>query len=317
MLVRLGYVAMSVQLENCSPSKTVTVKNLMKIEDQEARISRLGKIAAENLQNCLRLLYYNIAHDIKVFRLTSRLFPLVTHPIAQDWDYTADLGELLSKIGQIARENQMRISSHPDHFTLINSPKPEVLEASLRDLDYHEKVFQAMGLEDAQMVMHIGGLYGSKEPSIQRFKENFHTHLPQTIKNRLLLENDDKSFNAQDVLAICQELHVPMVLDVHHHDCLNSGDPIGDLLPQVFATWHGKLPKVHFSSPRDEKNCRAHADEIDLTKFQTFLFTARELNQDFDVMIEAKNKDLALFTLMKQLVDVKGVKMIDQATIEV
>ncbi|PKM81176.1 MAG: UV DNA damage repair endonuclease UvsE [Firmicutes bacterium HGW-Firmicutes-14] len=316
MLVRFGYVAMSLELENCSPSKTITVKNLERIEGAEARINRLRRITRENLTNTMRLLYYNAAHNIHLFRFTSRLVPLATHPIVSDWDYTGDFAEEWDKIGKIVRDNKMRISSHPDHFTLINSPKPEVLESSLRDLEYHDNLFQAMDLDAAEMVIHVGGLYRSRDSSIQRFKENFR-NLPKTIKERLLLENDDRSFTAADVLGICNELGIPMVMDVHHHLCLNNGEKTGDLLPGVFGTWKGRLPKVHFSSPKSEKNCRAHADDIEVDSFYSFLLEAREHDTDFDVMVEAKNKDRALFNLLKGLKGLKDVDVVEEAAIRV
>lgn len=314
MRIRFGYVAMSLVVENCSPSRTITVKNLEKIEDYEARIARLRRITAENLQNCLRLLYHNKAHKIHVFRLTSKLVPLATHPIAQNWDYISDFGGELEKMGDFIIENEIRVSSHPDHFTLINSLRPEVLEASLKDLDYHDKMFEAMNLEKAEMVIHVGGLYGSKQLSMERFYNNF-SNLPDSIKKRILLENDDKSFNANDVLGLCKALRIPMVFDVHHHYCLNSGNKVEELLPKVFDTWQGKIPKIHFSSPKSPENCRAHADDIDPGSFYDFLLTAREFDQDFDVMIEAKNKDVALFNLMKNLQGMKGVNIINEAEI--
>lgn len=314
MKIRFGYVAMSLLVENCSPSRTITVKNLEKIEDYDARIARLKRITAENLQNCLRLLYHNKAHKIQVFRLTSKLVPLATHPLTENWDYIADFRAELEKTGAFVRENGMRVSSHPDHFTLINSPRPEVLEASLKDLEYHDKMFEAMNLENAEMVIHVGGLYGSKQTSLERFRDNF-TKLPDSIKRRLLVENDDKSFNADDVLDLCKSLGIPMVLDVHHHYCLNSGNKLEDLLQNVFDTWHGKMPKLHFSSPKSPGNCRAHADDIDPDSFYDFLLKAKELDHDFDVMIEAKNKDQALFNLMKNLQGLEGVKIINEAEI--
>ena len=316
MIIRLGYVAMSLKLENCSPSKTITVKNYERIEGEEARFGRLRRITAENLRNCMRLLFYNAAHQIHVFRLTSKLVPLVTHPLIEGWDYIADFKDELAKIGLITRKNEMRISSHPDHYTLINSPRPEVLTASLKDLEYHENLFQAMGLDDAEMVMHVGGLYASRELSIKRFKEGFQV-LPAGVRRRLLLENDDKSFGAADVLSICQSLGIPMVLDVHHHRCLNSGEDLGDLLPHIFNTWQGRLPKIHFSSPKSPENCRAHADDIKLEDFYEFLLIARKFDRDFDVMIEAKNKDQALFKLVNGLKRMKGIEVIGEATISV
>ncbi len=308
MLVRLGYVAMSVELEDCSPSKTITVKHYENIQGEEARIGRLRRITGENLKNLTRLLYYNIANEVRLFRITSKLVPLATHPLAAGWDYTADLRDEFAKIGSIARENKMRLSSHPDHFTLINSPRPEVIEASLRDLEYHEKVFRAMGLENAEMVMHVGGMYGSREQSVKRFMENFR-ELPGGIRKRFLLENDDKIYGAADVLDICGELNIPMVLDVHHHMCCNRGEGLGDILQQVYGTWGDRIPKLHFSSPRSDKNCRAHADDIDFTSFCRFLDTAREFGRDIDIMLEAKNKDRALFNLMARLKETAGIEV--------
>ena len=316
MRIRFGYVAMSLKLENCSPSKTITVKNYERIEGEEARFGRLRRITAENLRNCMRLLFYNAAHQIHVFRLTSKLVPLVTHPLTEGWDYIADFKDELAKIGSIARKNVMRISSHPDHYTLINSPRPEVFTASLKDLEYHENLFCAMGLDDAEMVMHVGGLYASRELSIKRFKEGFQV-LPAGVRRRLLLENDDKSFGPADVLNICQTLNIPMVLDVHHHRCLNNGEKLADLLPAVLDTWQGRLPKLHFSSPKSDENCRAHAGDIDLKDFCEFLLTAREINRDFDVMIEAKNKDEALFKLVKGLHGKKYIKVIGEAEVSI
>jgi len=313
VLVRLGYVAMSMELEDCSPSKTITVKHYEHIQGEEARIGRLRRITGENLKNLARLLYYNAANGVHLFRITSKLVPLATHPLAAGWDYIADLQDEFAKTGSIARENKMRISSHPDHFTLINSPRQEVIEASLRDLDYHEKVFQAMGLDNAEMVMHVGGMYGSREQSVKRFAENFRK-LPDGIRKRLLLENDDKIYGAAEVLGICEELSIPMVLDVHHHMCCNKGEDLGDIMQRVYNTWGERLPKLHFSSPRSEKNCRAHADDIDFDSLYRFLKTAREFDRDIDIMVEAKNKDRALFNLMGRFKETAGIEVVGGAS---
>jgi len=316
MRVRLGYVAMSLKLSDCSPSKTITVANLQKLEGEENRLNRLRRITGENLQNTMRLLYYNAAHRISVFRFTSKLVPLATHPLTQGWDYCTEFAGDFAKIGDIVRGHNMRVSSHPDHFTVINTPKEEVFQASLKDLVYHDDVFAAMRLPEAKMVTHVGGMYGSKPQSLQRFKENFRI-LPEAVRRRLLLENDDKSFGVADVLEVCQELQIPMVVDVHHHNCVNRGEEIGEYLDRIFDTWQGSLPKVHFSSPKSVKKCRAHADDIDVGEFYKFLLTARELGRDFDVMIEAKNKDLAVFNLIRELKGMTGITALDESTIQI
>lgn len=319
MRVRFGYVANALELQDCSPSKAVTATNLSKFEDPEARIIKLRKLSKENLENTLRILKYNAAHDIKIYRLTSKLIPLATHSISQGWDYMSDLRDEFKAVGDFVKENNLRVSSHPDHFTLLNSPKEDVHEASLRDLDYHEKIFIGMGLDDtAKMVMHVGGFYKDKVVSIERFLENF-KKLWDSIKTRIIIENDDKIYTAEDVLTICKSLNIPMVLDIHHDRCNKSGKDIGEYIESIFKTWDGIgiPPKIHLSSPREGKDIRHHADYIEKEDFLGFLYKAREVGMDFDVMIEAKQKDLALHKLMQDLKDVDGIEIINGAEISV
>lgn len=320
MIVRLGYVAMTLNLENCSPSGTVTVKTFSGFVSKEAKLHRLRKITRDNLNNTLRILRYNKAYSISVYRFTSKLVPLATHPIIEDWNYIGDFKDEFIKIGEFVKENDFRISAHPDHYTLINSSSDKVLEDSIRDLDYHVKLYEAMGLDDYKykLVMHVGGVYKNKDLSIDRFKENF-VKLPDRIRKRLILENDDKAYTAKDVLGICKELKVPMVLDVHHHNCANNGEVLGDMLSDIFKTWEGEYfgPKIHFSSPKTLKEFRSHADDIDPNEFEQFLKIAKKTDVDFDVMIEAKNKDNALFNLSNKVKEFENIRWINEGHFEV
>lgn len=317
MYIRFGYVAMALDILEGSPNKTVTVTNLLKVPDEVSRLNRLRRLTKTNLDNQLRVLKYNKANKIDVFRFTSKLIPLATHPLTANWDYLCEFSQELKEIGQYVKENRMRVSAHPDHFVLLNSPKPDVVSASVKDLRYHSDLFDAMTLnEEAKLVLHVGGLYHEKERAMDRFKENF-ALLPSSIKNRLILENDDRSFGAADVLALCKELDIPMVLDVHHHACCNAGDDIRDLLPGIFATWGSSRPKLHFSSPKDSKNFRAHADYINSSDLVNFLHIAKEcVNSDFDIMLEAKQKDKALHALIKELKTVFDITVVEQAAIK-
>ncbi|MCX7921126.1 MAG: UV DNA damage repair endonuclease UvsE [Clostridia bacterium] len=320
MIFRLGYVAMTLNLEKCSPSGTVTVTVFNKLPSEEARMYRLRKITRSNLENTLRILRYNQALNIKVYRFTSKLIPLATHPSIEHWDYVSDFKDEFREIGDFVKENNFRVSAHPDHYTLINSPDAKVIEDSIKDLDYHVKIYEAMGLEDYKykLVMHVGGLYKQKKASIERFKENF-VKLPERIRNRIILENDDKSYSALDVLGICKELNIPMVIDIHHHNCVNNGEKLEDLLPEVFDTWNNQefVPKIHFSSPKSEKDFRSHADSIEFGEFEEFLKVARKVGRDFDTMLEAKNKDSALLKLSEELREVEWVNEINQAEFEI
>lgn len=319
MIFRLGFVAMTLDLEDCSPSGTVTYAVYSKLKDEAAKHARLDRVAKCNINNTLRILKNSLALNIKVYRLTSKLIPLATHGDLKDWDYVSDFHDEFERLGEYIRINNFRISAHPDHFTILNPIKPEILESSIRDLDYHVKLLEAMGLNDYRykLVLHVGGLYGDKEKSIDRFKENF-LKLPDRISKRIILENDDKCFTAADVLGICEDLKIPMVLDVHHHRCVNYGEELGDLLDRIFNTWSLELdpPKVHYSSPKSEKEFRSHADYVDLTEFMDFLHTAKKTDRDIDIMLEAKMKDRALQRLSAELSELDEINRLDKATFQ-
>lgn len=301
MRIRLGYVAMALRLKDCSPSKTVTLKNLNKIPDYQDQVGRLARIARENLANTLRILKANYYDGIKFYRFTSRLIPLCTHPQFLEWNYRAELADEFKAIGDFVTEHGMRVGLHPDHFTLLNSPHPEVQQSSRRDLNYHLNMLEAMGLgAAAKLVIHVGGKYQDRSSALERFKTQFQA-LPEKIRQRLILENDDRCYTATEVLRLAEEIGVPMVLDLHHHQILNHGENLADLLPEIFATWGSDTPKVHLSSPRSEKDPRSHADYIATDTAVAFLNLAREINRDFDIMLEAKQKDLALLKLAADL----------------
>lgn len=316
MRIRFGYVAISLGIPQGSPNKTTTLLNLNKIKDRADQLSKLSRLAGENVDTQLRVLRYNVAHNIKIFRITSHLIPLATHPITREWDYCEEYREEFCAIGDIVKKYELRISAHPDHFTILNSPVGSVMETALADLRYHNNLFCAMGLgSEAKLVLHVGGVYKDKSQSLNRFIAAFQ-QLPDELRERIIIENDDKSYNAKEVLALCQQVNTPMVLDVHHHACCNDGTSLFTLLPAIFATWGSTIPKVHFSSPKCGTNVRAHADYINIDEFMEFLAAARECNQDFDIMIEAKQKDLALFALMKELQKIPKVKIVNEAAIE-
>lgn len=331
MIVRFGYVAMSTVVQNASPSKTMTMKSFTKLNDREAGIHKLERIANENLHNTLRLLRHNLAHDIKVYRFSSKLIPLATHQDLQDWDPFPALREGFQAIGEFVKKHGMRVSFHPDHFTVLSTPRPEVLVNSIRDLESHVHMLQAMELPASMKNnIHIGGAYGDKPSAAARFVQHFH-ELDPDIKERLTLENDDKTFSAQETLAVCQQTGLPMVLDIHHQWVNNDGEAPWELWPNILRTWETPLaqagsdplqplpPKIHVSSPKSPSDIRSHADGVDVVPLLAFLRNIAGSTQQVDVMIEAKMKDGALFDLMKDLGDYEkeGVTVLDGASIEV
>lgn len=321
MKVRFGYVAMSVVLENASPSRTVTVKtyNRLAEKDPAAALSKVRRAASENLGNSLRILKYNRAYGVQIYRFSSKIIPLATHPLLSGWNYAGDLINQMQAIGDFVKENEIRVTFHPDHYTLINSPRKEVFISSLADLGHHCKVFEAMGLDEgAKLIIHAGGGYKDKSRSLEKFRENW-GNLPVHIARRITLENDDRTFSAGEVLCLCHELSLPMVFDIHHHKCNNEGEDLKEILPSIFSTWSGAglPPKVHISSPKSPADLRSHHDFINPGDLYPFLLLARELSGAIDVMVEAKQKDRAMFLLVKELAGYPGVNQTGDASLEI
>lgn len=318
MDVRLGYVAISLSKDLKAQFRSVTLSTLNSL-DSKQRIEKLKELFKTNLNTLYRILEYNKNNNIYLYRITSKLLPFASHSIIDNWDYIKDLNEELLKIGQFIKENNLRVSMHPDHYTILNTPNDGILNNSLKDLDYHNKIFNGMNLDsNYKLVMHIGGAYNNKDEAIIRFIKEF-KKLPKTIRSRIVLENDDKTYTAHDVLSICKIIKVPMVLDVHHDKCNPSQVGLDLLVGDIFDTWNNETfkPKIHFSSSKSIKEFRSHADNIVAKDFKKFINLAKNFNRDFDCMIEAKNKDYAVFKLAEDLKKDRKIKVINQGLIRI
>ncbi len=319
MRVRIGYVAIALNLPKVTSSSTVTYTNYLKLSSDEQKLNKLKQVTLSNLDDLYKILQYNVENNVHFYRITSALVPLATHPEVTAWDYRKIFNIDFKRLGKFVKENNMRVDTHPDEFNVINSIREEVVKSSERNLWSHVHLFEDMEYPDGKMVLHIGSAQGGKEESIHRFINNFNKFPPE-ITTRLMLENDDKTFTAFEVLSICRETNTPIVFDVHHHVCNNNGETIEDLISEIFSTWNNQSlpPKFHFSTPRESERDRKHADYINAEDFISFIEICKPLNKDFDVMLEAKMKDKALFQLID---DIKIIKpnwnWIDNTTLEV
>ncbi|WP_221566846.1 UV DNA damage repair endonuclease UvsE [Alkalihalobacillus sp. TS-13] len=317
--VRLGYVAMSLKVKNASPSQTMTIKNFSQIENRSAAMLKLERIARSNLQNTLRILRHNAAHDIKFYRMTSRLVPLATFEELPDWDYMRAIEEHLEEVGKFVAKKEMRVDFHPDHFVLINSPKKDVLKMTVKTLKLHKRLLEGMGiLPRHRCVLHVGGVYGDRELALERFIQNWML-VPNSIQEMIILENDDKSFHLNDTLYLCEKLGVPLVFDYHHHLAHHENKHWEEEWERIVNTWSiSRLPiKMHISSPKNEKQFRAHNDYVDAEMFMDFLNEIKGSVDQIDCMIEAKKKDEALFKLMEDLKHYNNIDIIDGASFHI
>ncbi|WP_050184101.1 UV DNA damage repair endonuclease UvsE [Domibacillus robiginosus] len=316
-LIRLGYAAMSMNIQNGSPSQTMTHAQFSKIKDREAAIHKLERIAMSNINNCLRLLRHNAAHDIQFFRLSSKLIPMANHPELPDWNYIKPLGESLGAIRSFLKEHKgMRVDFHPDHFVVLNTPKTDILKTAVYTLRMHRLLLKGMGIQpDHRCVIHVGGGYRDKEEALEQFVENW-SLLPSSLQRMIMLENDDKTFTIRETLYLCEKLGIPAVFDYHHHAANHEKEANWEEdWKRVVDTWKSSsLPvKMHMSSPKSEEDFRAHADFIDEKEFLHFLHHVKGSVPQIDVMIEAKQKDNALFALMKKLKK-EGIEQVDGAS---
>lgn len=322
MLVRFGFVAMSVILENASPSKTVTYKTYHNLaqRDSEAALAKVRQVSKDNLVNAFRLLHYCNSKNIKLYRFSSKIYPLATHPKLSYWDFINETKPQLIEIGNFIKKNNIRVTFHPDHYTIINSPKEEVFISSVMDLTHHCRILNAMRLDEhSKLLIHVGGGYNNKDKSLKKFIENW-SRLPKDITKRISLENDDKIFTANDTLYLCEKLQLPLVLDIHHFRCNHEeGNVLEDIYPRFFSTWNntGLTPKIHISSPKSETNIRSHHNFVNSDDLYSFLMMAREYKVNLDVMVEAKQKDKAMFILVQDLCKLPGITLINNATIKI
>ncbi|MCY6355016.1 UV DNA damage repair endonuclease UvsE [Clostridium sp. ZS2-4] len=318
MKVRLGYVAISLKLPKVTSSSSVTFKTYSKLSFKEEQLNKLKKVTLSNLNDLYKILQYNIKNQIHFYRITSALIPLANHPEVEDWDYRKIFNKDFQALGKLIKENNLRVDTHPDQFNVINSVNENVVENTKQNLWFHVHLFQDMNYELGKMVIHIGSGQGGKEKAMNRFINNFNK-FPKEITEKLILENDDKTFTANDVLTICKTLNIPMVLDAHHHICNNDNEPLSHILENILNTWDKDIlpPKVHFSSPKNGEKDRKHADYINAEDFIKFIDECKVFNKDLDVMIEAKQKDLALYKLVEDIKELKkDWKWIDKTTFE-
>lgn len=318
MRVRFGFVAMSTLRDGLSPSRTMTVRTFRGLTNRQEALQRLTHIAGQNLEETARLLQHAASRGIPLYRFSSHLIPLLGHPETAERDFFRYLEADFRILGEIVRAHALRVSFHPDHFVVLSSDDDAVQAASVRTLEDHVRMISAMGLAgEVRLVVHVGGAYRNREAALERFRASVWALRPE-VRAALAIENDDRTFGATEVLGVARDLGLPAVLDTLHHRCHpGSGGELPDLLASAFATWDksGELPKVHLSSPRPGSNPRAHADFVEVSDALALLEAARPLGRNFDVMLEAKEKDRAVLRLCAELEQQPGVVRTEGGTV--
>ena len=251
---------------------------------------RLEETVKENLACLKKILQYNHEHGMLFFRITSDIVPFASHPVCT-FPWQEHFASELQQIGEFIRQHGFRISMHPDLFVLLNAPDTGVFQRSIADLAYQTQVLDLMGLNTtAKVQIHVGGVYGDKLLSMDRFSDRYEL-LDTAIKNRLVIENDERLYTISDCLAIHKQTGIPVIADSFHHSLLNNGERFAELLKPLRATWkaYDGIPMVDYSSQEPGKRMGAHAEHIVPEEFRQFLNETRMA--DFDIMLEIKDKE--------------------------
>ena len=210
--------------------------------------------------------------------------------------------KILLQIGEYAKKNSMRLTFHPGPFNVLTSKNSNVVKNCIKELSIHGEIFNLMKLDKTtfnKINIHIGGVYGSKKDAMKRFCKNFQL-LPESVTKRLTVENDDREsmYSVKDLYyGIYKKINIPIVFDYHHHKFCNGGLNEEEALKLAISTWEDITPVVHYSESRSKEKKdinikpQAHSDYV-----YNFINT---YNQNVDVMIEAKHKELAVIKYLK------------------
>jgi UV DNA damage endonuclease len=261
---------------------------------------RLVQKVENNLNCLLKILQYNVQKGFYFFRISSDLVPFASHPVCT-FDWAGHFRGQFRKIGDFIKKHKIRISMHPDQFVLINALKDDVVERSVRELEYHCTMLDEMGLDrTAKIQIHVGGAYGDKQAAIERFVDRYKS-LGPSLRRRLVIENDDRLFSLKDCLVVHEKTGVPVLFDIFHHQCLNKGESLRLGLERSSKTWKKRdgIPMVDYSSQQPGHRQGTHAETIDVPLFKEFLEQTEEL--DFDLMLEIKDKEKSAIKALKVL----------------
>ena len=303
-LRHLGYACINTALG--TKSRTVRLANL--------RTEAVIPVVVQNLDDVLRSLRWNVDHGIRFMRVSSDLIPFGPLP-AFPFDWTEAFDWQFREIRRLVKAEGLRVTSHPGQYTVLNSPRPDVVDNSIDELDFQAQVLKRMDPKGT-MTLHVGGAYGDKESAMDRFAQNVE-RLSDDARARLALENDDTTYTLAETVALAERTGLPVIVDLFHH-LLNPGtepveeggsrpdlpdDELVELLDRAMATWGRRVPKLHLSSHKPGTRT-GHADYLDMDDVDRLLALMDRVGSadaPYDVMLEAKKKEQAVLEVRRYL----------------
>ena len=291
--MNLGYACINMTLGGLG---ITTNRSMIKRTFQSKGIEYASELALQNVRDLIEIIKWNHKNGIHFFRITSNLFPWASEYELSDLPDYNKIKCLLNGAGLLCKKYNQRITCHPGPFNVLVSPNEKVVENTIKDLTIHGEIFDLMGLSRTtynKINIHCNGVYGDKISAMNRFCKNF-DRLPDSVKSRLTVENDDKAsmYSVKDLMYIHERIKIPIVFDYHHHKFNTGGLTEQQALELAVSTWGDITPVVHYSESKslhesnDTIKPQAHSDYI-----SEYINT---YGIDVDVMLEVKKKELAL-----------------------
>ena len=299
--MNLGYACINMTLSEKKP-KVTTNRSMIKRTFLEKGTDYAAELSLLNCRDLVEILRWNVENDIKFFRLSSNIFPWASEYQIEDLPTYQKIKTILSGCGHYARQNGVRLTSHPGPFNVLVSPNEKVIQNTLIDLTNHGKVFDLLGLDRTpynKINIHCNGVYGDKQSAMDRFCKNFEL-LPESVQTRLTVENDDKAsmYSVKDLMYIYERIGIPIVFDYHHHKFCTGDLSEQEALELAISTWpEGITPVVHYSESKalhesnEKLKPQAHSDYINNLP--------NTYGNKVDIMVESKAKELAILPHMK------------------
>ena len=296
MTVNLGYACIN---ETLKKQKISCNRGMIKRTFQAKGIAYASELALANVTDLKKIIEWNNANGISVYRMTSCLFPWFSDYDIFDMPDIDAIVDVMSEAGKIAMDAGQRLSFHPGPFNCLGSHNEKVVLKTIAELDAHAAQMDLMGLPvspQAKINIHIGGAYGEHDKALARFCDNFKRLAPST-QARLTVENDDREsmFSTKMLYdGVSRHIGVPIVFDSHHHDLGPQDLDYHDAFHLARQTWidRGVKQQCHHS------NSRKHYEDpsVKATAHSDWYYTPFEAyDKDVDVVLECKKKELALF----------------------
>lgn len=284
--MKIGYACLTVGVPD-TPFKTVRKAN--------ATPERLTELIDHNLQSLDKMLDYNQKNGLLMLRISSDIIPFGSDHETNTLDWTKLFQKKMEQLGDKIAKNKMRVSMHPGQYTVLNSPKEDVVRRAIADLEYHTLFLDSLNVDNShKIILHIGGIYDDKPLAIKRFIKVYR-QLSPAVKQRLIIENDDRLYTIEDVLAISRQTGAPVVYDNLHNACHPSDETVSDYewIKAAKETWDPKEgpAKIHYSQQRPNARLGAHTETIYIEPFMAFYQSIHSL--EVDIMLEVKDKNLS------------------------